>query len=219
VVDVGATWADLLKEASLGSLLDQRARKSALDQIASGDAFKAEAAPRASKAARKADPLAKGFLRSLTIGSFRSVNQGRSFAFGDVNLIAGANGTGKTSLLEAIEALYCGRVRRDPDAPFTDIVGALEDDHGKLKTVNAPTKVPVLKARNTLWYGRADFQSNTISQGFSRFNFLDTDAAFRLSSDVTPEDIREDFGKLLVGPETSKLWDYLSKLSDDVKDG
>jgi len=75
----------------------------------------------------------------------------------------------------------------------------------------------VLKARNTLWYGRADFQSNAISQGFSRFNFLDTDAAFRLSSDASPEDIRNDLAKLLVGPETSKLWDYLSKLSDDVK--
>ena len=217
VVDVGETWAGLLRTASLGSFLDQPARKAVLEQIASGDAFRAEAAPVGSKAIPKADPLANGFLRNLTIGSFRRVNLGKPFAFGDINLIVGANGTGKTSLLEAIEALYCGRVRRDPDALFTDIIGTLDCGQGKLETVEVPTTVPVLKARNTLWYGRADFQSNAISQGFSRFNFLDTDAAFRLSSDASPEDIRDDLAKLLVGPETSKLWDYLSKLSDDVK--
>jgi len=217
VIDAGATWADLLREASLSSLLEQPARKTALDQISSGDAFKAEAASPASRGIHKGDPLAKGHLRNLTVGSFRRVNQGQSFAFGDVNLIVGANGTGKTSLLEAIEALYCGRVRRDPDAPFSNIVGMLDNGQGKLEPVKAPAAVSVLKARNTLWYGRADFQSNAISQGFSRFNFLDTDAAFRLSSDSNHEDIKEDLGKLLVGPETSKLWDYLSKLCEDVK--
>lgn len=151
------------------------------------------------------------------MGPFRRVNLGKPFAFGDINLIVGANGTGKTSLLEAIEALYCGRVRRDPDAPLTAIIGTLENGQGRLETVEASTTIPVLKARNTLWYGRADFQSNAISQGFSRFNFLDTDAAFRLSSDAIHEDISDDLAKLLVGPETSKLWDYLSKLSDEVK--
>lgn len=217
VVDAGATWAALLREASLSSLLEQPPRRTALDQIASGDAFKAEAAPPAWKAVHTADPLANGVLRNLTVGSFRRVTQGKSFEFGDVNLIVGANGTGKTSLLEAIEALYCGRVRRDPDAPFRDIVGMLDNGQGKLEKVNASPAVAVLKARNNLWYGRADFQSNAISQGFSRFNFLDTDAAFRLSSDTNREDIKEDLGKLLVGPETSKLWDYLSRLCDDVK--
>jgi chromosome segregation protein len=217
VVDVGATWAGLLRKASLGSFLDQPPRKTALEQIASGDAFKAEAAPPVSKVVRKGDPLANGFLRNLTIGSFRRVNLGKPFTFGDINLIVGANGTGKTSLLEAIEALYCGRVRRDPDAPFTDIIGTMDNGQGTLEPVRAPTTVPVLKARNTLWYGRTDFQANAISQGFSRFNFLDTDAAFRLSSDSSREDIRDDLAKLLVGPETSKLWEYLSKLSDDVR--
>lgn len=217
VVDVDVTWAGLLRTASLGSLLDQPARKTVLQQIESGEAFKAETTPVTSKAIPKADPLANGFLRNLTIGSFRRVNLGKPFGFGDVNLIVGANGTGKTSLLEAIEALYCGRIRRDPDASFTDIIGSMDHGQGKLETVQATTTVSVLKARNTLWFGRADFQSYALSQGFSRFNFLDTDAAFRLSSDTRYEEIRDDLAKLLVGPETSKLWDYLSKLSEDVK--
>jgi DNA repair protein SbcC/Rad50 len=217
VVDVGETWAGILRTASLGSFLDQPARKTMLENIANGIAFKVEVTSAVSKVIPKADPLADGFLRSLTIGVFRRVNLGMPFEFGDVNLIMGANGTGKTSLLEAIEALYCGRVRRDPDARFSDIVGALENRQGQLEPVEATTTVSVLKARNTLWYGRADFQSNTISQGFSRFNFLDTDAAFRLSMDASYKDINDDLAKLLVGPETSRLWDYLSKLNDEVK--
>lgn len=217
VIDAGATWADVLNEANLSSLLKQPARKLALEHIINGEAFTAALAQPASKSTRKADPLAKGLLRNLKIGSFRPVIQGKSFSFSDVNLIVGANGTGKTSLLEAIEVLYCGRVRRDPEAYFSDIVGILDNGQDKLESVRAPTAVSVLKERNIYWYGRADFQSNAISQGFSRFNFLDTDAAFRLSSDVNYEDIKEDLAKLLVGPETSKFWDYLSKLCDDVK--
>ena len=112
VDDVGETWAGILRAASLGSFLDQPARKTTLENIANGVAFKAEATPATSKVVSKADPLANGFLRNLTVGPFRRVNLGKPFAFGDINLIVGANGTGKTSLLEAIEALYCGRVRR-----------------------------------------------------------------------------------------------------------
>lgn len=136
--------------------------------------------------------------------------------FGDVNLIVGANGTGKTSLLEAIEVLYCGRVRRDPEAAFQNIVGEVENERGGLETVKATTTTATLKARNTTWYGRTDMQANAISQGFTRFNFLDTDAAFRLSSEDSNEQIKHDLGRLLVGPETSKLWTYLSKLADEV---
>lgn len=217
LLDAAAEWAQVLKMASLGSLLEQPARRTALDEIASGQAFKAEVATPASSPVLKPDPLAKGVLRTLKVELFRPVIDGKAFVFGDVNLVVGANGSGKTSLLEAIEALYCGRVRRDPGASLFNIEGTLDNGNGALKTVRATTTVSVLKARNTLWYGRADFQSHAITQGFSRFNFLDSDAAFRLSSDADHEDIKEDLGKLLVGSETSKLWDYLSKLYDDVR--
>ena len=35
--------------------------------------------------------------------------------------------------------------------------------------------------------------------------------------DASYKDINDDLAKLLVGPETSRLWDYLSKLNDEVK--
>ena len=214
--DAGGTWADLLRADSLAVLLEQRPRTTAVELIESGEAFKVEAAQPAAATAFTRDALATGLLRQLKIGQFRRIHKGRVFDFGDVNLIIGPNGTGKTSLLEAIEVLYCGRVRRDPEAGFSNIGGTVENLDRTLVSVTAPTTVATLKARNMAWYGRTDVQASAISQGFTRFNFLDTDAAFRLSSDQNKDQIQTDLAKLLVGPDTSRLWSYLSHLKEEI---
>lgn len=216
--DVGRAWADLLRADSLAVLLEQRPRTTAVELIESGEAFKVEAARPAAAAAAAVtrDALAAGLLRQLKIGQFRRIHKERVFDFGDVNLIIGPNGTGKTSLLEAIEVLYCGRVRRDPDAGFSNVVGTVENLDGARVSVKATTTIVTLKARNMAWYGRTDVQASAISQGFTRFNFLDTDAAFRLSSDQNKDQIQADLAKLLVGPDTSRLWTYLSHLKDEL---
>lgn len=215
-MDAGGTWAELLRADSLAVLLEQRPRTVMVELIESGEAFKVEVARPAATAAVKRDALARGLLRQLKIGHFRHVHKERAFDFGDVNLIIGPNGAGKTSLLEAIEVLYCGRVRRDPDAGFSDVTGTVESADGARVTVKATTTTATLKARNMAWYGRTDVQASAISQGFTRFNFLDTDAAFRLSSDQSKDQIQADLAKLLVGPDTSRLWTYLSNLNDEL---
>ena len=213
--DVDQIWANLLREASLALLLDQPPRRTTLDKIADGDAFAAvptRAAPRAVR-----DPLGRGMLRNVSMTSFRPASDGLNFSFGNVNLIVGSNGTGKTSLLEAVEALYCGRIRRDATAFVSGVKGKFESEDGTLVEISAESTPAVLKARNNKWYGRADFQATALSEAFTRFNFLDTDAAFRLSTADKPEDIRKDLDKLLVGSETSGFWDYLVKLREELK--
>ena len=61
----------------------------------------------------------QSFIRSLNLKRFRDVPSQRDFEFGKVNLIFGRNGSGKTSLIEAIELFYCGRNKRNPDAGST----------------------------------------------------------------------------------------------------
>jgi exonuclease SbcC len=214
--DAGAVWTERLRAASLGILLDQRPRTVVLELISSGEVFKAEVGATNAAIVRKKDSLATGLLRKLVVDRFRRINSGTRYEFGDVNLIFGPNGSGKTSLLEAIEVLYCGRARRDPDAAIGEIRGEFEVDGGGKSIVDATDTVATLKARNTAWYGRTEAQASAISQGFTRFNFLDTDAAFRLSSESNNERIKEDLSSLIVGPETSKLWNYLSKLNDEI---
>lgn len=214
--DAGLAWAELLRTDSLAMLLEQRPRTATLELIEAGEAFKEDVSTPAPTKAATTDALANGMLRKLSIQQFRRIHQHKEFNFGDVNLIMAPNGKGKTSLLEAIEALYCGRVRRDPEAVFEGILGEIEAPDGQRHIVRL-TKVPAtLKARNMAWYGRADVQAQAISQGFTRFNFLDTDAAFRLSSEQDPEQIQLDLGRLIVGPDTTRLWTFLSKLKEDV---
>lgn len=217
LVDPGDVWAGMLREASLGTLLRQPPRTTAVAQVISGSAFKDEVLTPAAKAGAKSDFLGRSWLRRLSISSFRKVHEDCSFDFAGVNLIVGANGTGKTSLLEAIEGLYCGRVRRDPSTLVLGVTGYVDNGKGGLDPIKATTATATLKARNAAWYRRSDFQVSGISQGFARFNFLDTDAAFRLSASDDPAEIKDDLGKLLVGPESAKLWDYLGKLNDDLK--
>jgi exonuclease SbcC len=213
--DVRSKWSDHLQLASLGSVLEQKPRAQMVRLIESGDAFAATAVP-SQALAKSIDPLGAGVLQSLRVGKFRATTCDSEYIFGDVNLIVGQNGSGKTSMLELIEALYCGRVSRDPDATFSGIQAKVRMPDGRIEDVKGSTSTTTIKARNLAWYGRSDFQASMISGGFTRFNFLDTDAAFRLSSEKDPEKIKDDLSRLLVGPETSALWTYLTKLHEDA---
>lgn len=215
--DVSGRWEELLKAASLSIVLEQRPRTQLMELIGSGQAFIDESiVPTKPFPTLDMDPLSTGLLRHLQIGSFRPAISGREFSFGDVNLIFGQNGAGKTSLLEAIEALYCGRIRRDPAAVVGSIKGKVITPEGVMAEVQSPTTAAVAKARNLAWYGRSNQQSSAISQTFTRFNFLDTDAAFRLSNETKPEQIKEDLSLLLVGAEASTLWTYINKTWNDT---
>lgn len=211
-----AKWSDQLRQSSLGIVLEQKPRTQLLKQIESGEAFSPATTIVSKTKTKTVDPLGTGILRSLQVTSFRASCCNGPFSFGDVNLIVGQNGSGKTSLLELIEALYCGRIRRDSSATFTGVQAKLEMPDGTIKDVKGTRVASTIKARNLAWYGRSDHHASMISEGFTRFNFLDTDAAFRLSNETKVENIEDDLSRLLVGPETSALWAYLTKLHDDV---
>src|SRR6266850_4684746 len=218
--DVDAEWAAILKKEGLGVLLEQRHRTKVLPLIANGEAFKIQPVLHAEvdQTNLQDDALQSGYLTSISIKDFRNALNGKSFQFGDVNLISGPNGVGKTSLLEAIEAVYCGRVQRDPEATISGIQAEVRTPGGGQDVVMASLPVPVLKARQLKWYGRAEFQSTALSQAFGRFNFLDADAAFRLSYDTSRADIDDDLSRLLIGAEAAKLWNYLVRLEEDLRE-
>ena len=217
--DASVRWGELLTSASLGIILEKRPRTRVIELISSGEAFVLDNSPVDKSALNfDQDPLGTGFLHHLQINGFRPAINDSKFSFSNVNLIFGQNGAGKTSLLESIEGLYCGRIRRDSDANISGIQGCLEMPNGSLVNVKTTTIASVIKERNLSWYGRSNQLSSAITNSFTRFNFLDTDAAFRLASDNNAEDIKEDLSLLLVGPEASSLWTYIKKINSDIAD-
>lgn len=215
--DASEKWAELLRKASLSAVLEQPPRTQLLSRIASGDAFVAEAVQRQRVRPPFNDPLGSGLIKSIKAENFRPCLSGKEYSFGRVNLIFGQNGAGKTSLLEAIEALYCGRIRRDAEAEFGSITAEVGVEGGAISKVEAVRGAATIKARNLAWYGRDNPQSGAITHAFTRFNFLDTDAAFRLSNETNAEKIQEDLSLLLVGSDVSALWTYISKLCGEVR--
>ncbi|SIT43507.1 conserved hypothetical protein [Paraburkholderia ribeironis] len=155
------------------------------------------------------------FLRSLRIQHFRSFPTIRDFEFGAVNLIRGSNGVGKTSMLEAIEYLYCGANARSRHAGAARLEGTFGAERISLVTTDS-TPAAELRERNMRWYGNLDLKKSTLHESFSTFNFLNTDAAVSLSQEKDSTRLRDDLANLLVGPEAARIWGRLERVEKEL---
>ena len=153
------------------------------------------------------------FLDSLQLKKFRPFPIQRDFDFGKVNLIVGPNGSGKTSLLEAIELFFCGRNKRNPGsrAPY-ELFARLSG--GRSENATRRRDLQLFRDRNLSWYGQTEVKTNRLYQSFSQFNFLDTDAAVSLSDST--ERLEDDLSNLLVGPDASKTWHDIERVSEAI---
>jgi energy-coupling factor transporter ATP-binding protein EcfA2 len=154
------------------------------------------------------------FLRSLRLDTYRPFPSQREFDFGMVNLITGANGAGKTSLLEAIELFYCGRNNRDPKGAQPYKLVALLGN-GETRAVDHEQPLQAFRDRNLTWYGQAEVKTNDLHRRFAQFNFLNSDAAVGLAESATR--IEDDLSQLLVGPEAAKIWVDINRVLEGVQ--
>lgn len=212
--NVVGEWEKRLAAADLDELLDRPARKDVVERIGTRSAKRVPVADKTLTLNPADALLAQKWLASISIDQFRPVHDGKSYTFGQVTLIVGANGTGKTSLLEAVEYFYCGHNRRQGNAVTPKISGTLV---GKTKPLLASAEVGRIRARCFSWYNRDERLAKSILSAFTRYNFLDTDAAFRISTELEPSEIPSDLSRLLVGADASMIWDYLGKISPEVE--
>lgn len=218
--DVISEWEQRLSAKNLDLLLDcPKPRTSAIDAISKGIAVRTKESKAAAKALSSPDKrLANSKILQLDITSFRPVHDGKQYVFGDVTLIVGANGTGKTSLLEAVEYFYCGHNRRSKASGAISIKASLQELGGGATYEHASTtEAARLKARCMAWYNRNEHNASAIVDSFSIYNFLDTDAAFRLSSSLEPGDVSCELSHLLVGPTAATTFEYFEKIRGDVE--
>lgn len=218
--DVLENWRKRLAAGQLELLLDcVTPRTGVVEKIAKGEAgTPTSSRQRVSDLNHNDIPLAKSKLLSLTISSFRPVHDGKTYDFGKVTLVTGANGTGKTSLLEAIERFYCGGNLRSKNAGVVRLNGKLlPNAEGGPIDLQSTSDGPRLKARCLAWYNRKEFSVDSIVDSFSQYNFLDTDAAFRLSARLKPADVATELSRLLVGVTAATTFDYLEKIHGDVE--
>eukprot|EP00456_Euglypha_rotunda_P036589 TRINITY_DN280_c0_g2_i1.p1 TRINITY_DN280_c0_g2~~TRINITY_DN280_c0_g2_i1.p1 ORF type:complete len:1017 (-),score=173.76 TRINITY_DN280_c0_g2_i1:6366-9416(-) len=199
--DILASWTEILAAANLDrAILNDESLPRRLELIEASLGQAAMPVPSASSRPRQTK---QPFLRKIELQTFRDHPITRKFDLGLVTLICGANGTGKTSLMEAIELVYCGRTKRNPSSSDHYSVSATFSD-GSNEIANQRRSLPLFRERHLLWYGQAEQRTNNLFQTFARFNFLNTDAAVGLAE--AKDDFEEDLSKLLVGPDASKTW-------------
>ena len=205
-------WADLLGGHDLAFVIDESLQIPAVvRKIESGKPTGLSVLPSTPRLTDEELGVASQVLTSLTVKGFRPHPSQREFILGDVNLITGGNGTGKTSLLEAIEFLFCGQNKRGGRVLSRTVISAGIGPSHQLST-RGSTPRNQLRARHLAWYSKAELKKVTLHDSFSKFNFLDTDAAVRLSVGTSSEQIGDDLAQLLLGAEAVKTLDRFHRI-------
>jgi len=138
----------------------------------------------------------------------------RQFEFGKVNLIKGVNGVGKTSTLEAIELIACGKTYRNHGNKENDgCVKAVINGNFTAMETCTPTNNAKYKSRDLLWYQNGNTRSNELYRSFNRFNFFDSDAANNFSQSNSEDKVTGVLENLILGGEFKHLKDRVEGFS------
>ena len=194
--DIASRWVAELREAGLERIADPAAEYARVVR----DYLCGESKARKPTSTTLAAPVPNGrFIRLLHRDHFRTHPKQKDFKFGTVNLFRGVNGTGKTSLLEAIELCICGGNRRQagkrPAGAKLRIQFVGQNQLERCPEASAAG----YRARDLAWYGGYYRQGNQLCHNFGRFNFFDSDAAFQLSSATNGVEIMGAINALVLG--------------------
>lgn len=210
--DLLSTWMNILNENGLGFVLDDTIQVPEVSRrVVEGKLHRLRKPLTVSDLDPAELEVSRDIISKLTIKGFRNHPIQREFNFSEVNLIVGANAVGKTSLLETIEYLYCGKTKRSGKLLRGTVVSALLQGTGLSLETSPSTELKKLRARHLNWYGKTELKAPNIDETFGKFNFLDTDAAVGLTVEMSKDRISQDVAQLLLGAQAGKALDRLNR--------
>ena len=231
--DVGAVspvqeWDRILREEHLTGCLTEAYAAKKVEAYLSGQRFDADYVMDDDYTfmTHSAVPQVK-WVKSLDTSGFRDFCfDERKMEFGQINLFFGANGSGKTSVLEAIEYALTAEVRRVKDFK----VKLPTDSYPKLyvydKEAGVHSFTPGFSKKNNkeierVWYGiPVGRTKSNLNENFNRFNAFDSEAAYKFihESDNSEDSFASMFGNLMFGESVvdhEKKWQRFKKAFDD----
>lgn len=207
--DISARWLEVLGQHSLAEIADQRVSVKEVFRRYMDDSPSSAPKRRKKKVVGGAAEL--GFVKGLKLDSPRPYPLERVFEFGPVNLIEGANGAGKTSLLEAVELWTCGRSFRNQNAQESayDVWLKLNGTYERGRKLGDNE---LYRSRDLLWYGHHQSKGTDLCNRFNRFNFYNTDAAIHITNASDSDTINRAIADLVLGEEANVIESRLRTL-------
>lgn len=144
---------------------------------------------------------------------YRLYPQKRDFSLGQVNLVTGVNGTGKTSFLESIELVITGKSNRDPS--FNETNGSIEALYNnEFSDKYTPGENAKYRERDRAWYSSAYKSGNELYRAFNKYNFYDSDAAYSLHHGSSVGDLTRSLSSIALGTEFNRIQNRLNGFRD-----
>lgn len=217
--DVISTWKEKLKAVDLDEAYSETPYTQAIPRFLSKDVIKDIQQDQVTTEQKKNLSINKISHLSLK-QNYRKFPLTREFTLGQVNLLKGVNGSGKTSFLESIELIVAGKNNREPS--FAEPNGCIEAKYNNENEVSdsyAPRNNSKYRERDISWYSSAYKTGNDLYLAFNRYNFYDSDAAYHLSYKSDVNTLSKFLSSIVLGPEfnriQSRLKGFLERLSKE----
>ncbi len=213
-MDLGSAWIKKLQENKLDAIFLDIPVTAGVKHYMDGKPI-SMVTQKGKKDGNKLDNNDKiSFINYLKLVKYRPYPEKKEYDFGKVNLIKGVNGTGKTSLLESIELLLCGKSFRNPDEDTSDYIL-----HARIKDRNEVFQytydnLKVYKNRDKIWYNNAEQKFNRIHISFNKYNFYNSDAAYLLTNNPDKADVKRAFEDIALGEDVNRIESRLQSFKE-----
>ena len=213
--DLGAIWTKELQENELDAIFLETTISAGVSQFLKGAPIKLPKTKGSSSQKKENGDDNFDFIEYIKFENYRSHPKDRDFAFGKVNLIKGVNGVGKTSLLDAIEILLCGKSYRNQFENTVDF-----DFHIKLQSSKSVIKfrhgdIRLYKNRDKIWYNNAEQKQNRLFASFNKYNYYNSDAAYQLSNPSEKNDVKKAFEDIALGEDVNRIEARIKSFKDN----
>ena len=202
-------WDHILREEHLTACLTESYAAKKVENYLSGQRFDADYVQDDDYSSMNHSEVPQiKWVKSLDTTGFRDFCfDKKNMTFGQINLFYGANGSGKTSVLEAIEYALTSEVRRVKDFKVKMPTDSYPKLHVYDTEAGVHTFTPGFSNKNNkeierVWYGVPIGRTKSnLNENFNRFNAFDSEAAYKFihESDNSEDSFASMFGNLMFG--------------------
>jgi DNA repair exonuclease SbcCD ATPase subunit len=170
------------------------------------------------------DTITPMVLNSINFGSTYRQHcwpSNQTINFTQVNLLEGSNGSGKTSVLEAIELAFTGEVLRNKmsDAAEDEMWdGKLSFFEGTVKEIEGLPNPSVQRERERKYYqyqARERVRTRLLNLFYHRYNYFTSEDIFRHCYRNEKPDFRNEFARIIFGDELTLYEQNLTRYKNE----